>query len=378
MFNKVNRRLRMSIASLFTIALLCLTAVSGFAAENLNNQNTTEQPTISTTDQIQAVLNDFIAKDTSLRNWKLLDQKIIQVSADQTNNNVSIIFDISREHILNYAKPEDSPALKGRLNYLQQNGEQLSAKALAQANKDIEMWKHDINEYITTPQNAFERIKVTATLDASGIVQPETVKFFRDDPIGNFIPISINEIPSNTSVEQNAFDAIKGKVSLSQVEEMAVSPLAIVNYDRIAARDYVRRYTSNTSLNCSSTSTTKQDKSKYNSSYTAYTCNDCANYVSQGLKAGGILTDGTWYKDSSAWINVGSLTNYMVGKQYWIADTMNNCVAGFPFSLKAYQHVMMMSYNDGTTRKYCAHTSDRLDTIWSGGSSDATYYRINY
>lgn len=51
--------------------------------------------------------------------------------------------------------------------------------------------------------------------------------------------------------------------------------------------------------------------SYYNKEYTVYPNADCANFVSQCLKAGGLATDQIWYKDSNTWISVVSLTNYL-------------------------------------------------------------------
>ncbi|SFH31450.1 Putative amidase domain-containing protein [Desulfotomaculum arcticum] len=376
MLNKANLRLRILIASLVAFALFCLPAVSGYAAETFINQEATGKINPVVYEQFELIINDFIGQDTELRNWELLDQQINHIASAQSGQDVSITFHIERKHLLKFAKAEDSPALKGRLKYIQNNGKQLSANALAKANKEIEIWKRDLNEYITTPQHCSDHIKVTATLDANDKVIPDTIKFYAEDPVGNFLPTRLQDIPSNETVEQNAFDTIKENVI---TQEGMVEPSAIVNYDRIAARDYVRKWVANTSKPCEPDSETVQDKSNYNPAYTAYTCNDCANFVSQGLNAGGIPTDSTWKPYTSAWINVTSQANYMVAKTYWIATTnLNDCVAGFPFRIKSYEHVMMMSYNDGTTRKYCGHSSDRYDEKWTGGTANAYYYRINY
>ncbi|MHB9094612.1 MAG: amidase domain-containing protein [Eubacteriales bacterium] len=382
MLSRFKYRYRSVLIVLLTVVLFCLPAATGLAAVKLTGSVTqqTGVPAVEVTNQVGSYLNDFIAKDTALRNWKLLDQKVTVVSSNQSGYEVSMVFDVDRKHLLDFAKAEDIPALKGRLAYIQKNGKQLSANGLTKANKEIENWKHDLNEYITIPQNCFDRIKVTAVLDIAGLVKPETVSFYREDPLGNFVTTSLQDIPSNATVEQASFDTIKANVSaVSNKSAKTVQPMAIVNYNRLAARDYVQLYTSNTSLTCSGGSAL-QNTSYYNlASYSYYNCNDCANFVSQGLRAGGIATDGTWYKDSSAWIGVSALTSYMVGRTYWIESTnINDCVAGMPLRMKTGSHVMMMSYNDGSTRKYCAHTNDRKDASWTGGTADAYYYRINY
>lgn len=66
----------------------------------------------------------------------------------------------------------------------------------------------------------------------------------------------------------------------------------------------------------------------------------------------------------------------MLNKGYWVVGSLSTCVAGYPFRMTTYEHIMMMVYNDGTTRKYSAHTNDRCQAIWSGGSAE--YYRVVY
>ncbi|WP_169333496.1 amidase domain-containing protein [Coprothermobacter platensis] len=89
--------------------------------------------------------------------------------------------------------------------------------------------------------------------------------------------------------------------------------VAPVSYDHAKAASYARTYTSNTSKTrtCSNGVVVKQDTSYYNSGYFSL-CADCANYVSQSLRTGGIPIDSVWYPsiDSAGrvWYHVNNTT----------------------------------------------------------------------
>lgn len=67
----------------------------------------------------------------------------------------------------------------------------------------------------------------------------------------------------------------------------------------------------------------------YNPIYTNHYPDDCCNFVSQVLYAGGVPGSSTWYADSWAWVNNTSFKNYFTGKVYNIiqvsgTELMNN------------------------------------------------------
>ena len=72
---------------------------------------------------------------------------------------------------------------------------------------------------------------------------------------------------------------IFGKNNISKVK-------AATTYNGGAAANYGLTYTDNSG---------GTNVNSYNSGYAYFQGNDCANYVSQCLVAGGLQTDGTWY-----------------------------------------------------------------------------------
>ncbi|MNW60739.1 putative amidase domain protein [compost metagenome] len=164
--------------------------------------------------------------------------------------------------------------------------------------------------------------------------------------------------------------------TISEKQFSTVELAASVTYDRIAARDYANKWTSENPPG-------GQDATKYNPDYNYY-ANDCANYVSQALHAGGIPTDTTWKPKSTAWINTGhsisnGLIDYMVDtKGYFKKSTKSSTAAGGIINALDYSHVMMVVANDGVTMQYSAHTTDRLKHSFAGFSStEYEYYVYN-
>ncbi|NLW16397.1 MAG: hypothetical protein GX033_01865 [Firmicutes bacterium] len=145
------------------------------------------------------------------------------------------------------------------------------------------------------------------------------------------------------------------------------------NYDRIAARDYARRYTSNVPFtavykyDCGANLNVYRDQTKWNSNYPKYCHSDCANFVSQCLEAGGLPRDATWAPGKSAWISVSAMETYMLNKGYWKESDFQTAVAGAVIRMPS--HIVMISQNDTVTRTRCGHTNDVKDLPYT--SSDA-------
>ena len=127
-----------------------------------------------------------------------------------------------------------------------------------------------------------------------------------------------------------------------------------------------------------------------NPAYSDYTGRggDCANFVSQCLCAGGLPTDGTWYKDSKAWIAVIALSNYLCdryGLPRLSADNSNiqvgspvcyqwhsNWQAGYRLN-----HVTLcVGRNAQGVPIVSGHTRDIKGVAWNYGYSNTTYMTI--
>ncbi|MBS3908154.1 MAG: amidase domain-containing protein, partial [Actinobacteria bacterium] len=265
----------------------------------------------------------------------------------------------------------------------------LSQKQLEAANKDIEIWRQELNQCINTDQTGVVRVKVAGTLDSHGKLIPDSLKFYFEQngaPDGGvvYIPAPLSQIPTPQAVEKDSYDAISSTVkdTLNMKKQISAS----ANYNRISAANYANYYTSNTSALCTSSILANPYYWNTNVYPTYKLCADCADYISQSMRAGGIPTSNYWYYDQNysrpEWWTANGLRTYMVLNGYMNqATNLNQCVAGYPFFLmsggSAY-HAMMMVSNDGTTRRLAAHTSDRKWYIWNGTISDAYYYYVIY
>ena len=158
-------------------------------------------------------------------------------------------------------------------------------------------------------------------------------------------------------------------------------------YDRVAARDYANKYTSNGTNACKCGSIAggssggvnydKWNNSKY--PYQTIFChNDCADFVSQALAAGGIPTNSSWERGTNAWQVSRYLCEYMVNNDYAIETTFDDCVAGHMVKMTTYSnHMVLCTLNDTIDHRYSGHTNDRLNAKLNNVSS-WVYYRITY
>ena len=104
----------------------------------------------------------------------------------------------------------------------------------------------------------------------------------------------------------------------------------------------------------------------YNSKYHNYANQggDCANFVSQCLKAGGLkLNDCSgWVDDKGCLPRVSDLKSCLKKKGWKSSNSFpKGFKAGYPVFVQAYGHAMIASHVSGKKVKICAHTTDRCD-----------------
>ena len=130
-----------------------------------------------------------------------------------------------------------------------------------------------------------------------------------------------------------------------------------ISYDGNAAVNYALKYCRN-----------------YNPAYNKYPGVDCANFVSQCLKAGGFSNSNCDGRDSKGMIiNCGYLSKCLKKNGWKSASTRPSAFKkGYPFFLNDYSHVMLATKINSGSVNYAGHTNDRCgDVTISGG---VTYY----
>ena len=232
----------------------------------------------------------------------------------------------------------------------------------------------DLEEYI----GVYTHMTLDVVAEVNKLHRNDSIiLYFQDGYDTTLYPIEILSI-NDTDMKQDGSTVASEIIASHQNAGIAKG---YSSYKRTDARDYAQTYSSNpTSCTCGSSScVATYNSSKWTSSYTGYgsTHSDCANFVSQAMRAGGLPTDTTWYAGSSAWIGGLALKNHMTSKGYWDTSTFAAANAGniirWYTTSDSPNHVGMITLNDTVTHRYSAHTRDRLDYAFTNSS----YYQTN-
>ena len=204
------------------------------------------------------------------------------------------------------------------------------------------------------------RLEFTMTLAASDLTVKQVVN---DDTL-------FAEMDENTEEITAVNEKEAGSTGLNQFNEAICSRNGLPAYNPAGAIAYAQQWAT-----------------ARNPAFSDYTGRggDCANFVSQCLMAGGMPTDGTWYKDSKAWIAVIAMSNWLCGTYgvpRLVADN-SNVLPGSPVcyqwhsnwqaSFKPNHVTICTGYNAQGVPVVCGHTRDIRDVAWHYGYGDTTY-----
>ncbi len=287
------------------------------------------------------------------------------------------------------------------------NESKLGNAAFKRKNIDINSMSKDMYSYagkeIVEFVNSIEDEYIGKTYPGAVILRANF------DSDGNFIKLQTQNIfgeftddlsitmPESYSVMKNrgreqVYDTLEKYSLASKNISSGIEPMAnTFTYKRVDAANYANKYSSNaTGHNCGKIihkgKTAFQDYNKYNSEYDHYCSNDCANYVSQAMLAGGVPTDSTWYPGSKTWINCDNLALYFTETHNWWQTTnFEKCNAGGIIALYNKKdgdltHVMMVVKNDTVEHRLSAHTNDRKSVLYNSDvlGSDETHFIAYY
>ncbi len=182
-------------------------------------------------------------------------------------------------------------------------------------------------------------------------------------------------------------DELKGRGALCMTEELAeVSTRGMMSAEENAARTnseaqavlYMITYTSNPTVcdYCGGVCKTIRDRSKWNNSVYPQDHGhaDCADYISQALRAAGFADTEKWSYNTETWNRVSLLIPHMLSKGRIGIAPAGVIKVGYLASNG--EHVMMVTAFDGVSYRYSAHTRDRKDAAVA--PSGYTYYNVNY
>ena len=117
--------------------------------------------------------------------------------------------------------------------------------------------------------------------------------------------------------------------------------------------------------------------SHYNSAYNNYAGQggDCANFVSQCLKAGGFSFSGCSGQDNKGMIpGVSNLKSCLKSKGWKSSSSKpSGFKAGYPVFVKSYSHAMLAVGFSGSDIKVGSHTNDRCGDAFAASKLDFYY-----
>ncbi len=379
---------RVKISMMLVIVLL----VSVFTPIMYAEQDNSKAYKAVIEQKVQSVLEDGFSQYYKVNNFKVNydELKII-------DDTIKVDLFVTMNTTLKAKKVEELPYVKGMLKKVnlsdfsyeskaktdeavsKTNKGKLKNEQLAKVSKEIDFKFNDLKEYINKANDNNFFLTVTAKV-SNGIISEDSIIIMAEN-VDTYIPVE--ELLPKTSVkmEEEGFNDMQLVIDS---KEDGYSPSLYASYDRIAARDYANTWSTNPT-SCYDDGTTcgiKQARNLWNNTANPYyveLChNDCADFVSQGLYAGGIPMDSTWKRGTPAnttvaWVNTGYLKTYMLTtKSYWVASTYTSASAGGVL-YTASSHVVMIVQNDTITRKYSAHTNDRNQVNYSNGTGYLYY-----
>lgn len=272
--------------------------------------------------------------------------------------------------------PKDYPIYQGTLWAISQVSDPDTKSQLIEYSEEIlQQVQSSIDERIFTITWINEH-ELQFDLQSGLIISDEYSSESRDDP-GNDQVIWNDKGPRRIEVDLHLFPDYQ--MYVTPIENIGTDILNIFgqnneavihnpesirySYSGTSAASYINTYVRNTTSRCQTVPfIVLQDESVWNPAYPPWYCADCANYVSQALKYGGLPTDGVWYIGSGAWLRVGELQSWITGTGKGGTTACVNLIAG-DVGIQPNTHTVMVGAINPI--RYSAHTSDRRLASWS-------------
>lgn len=379
---------RKKILVLCLALVLCMASTSAFAVEKSKND------VIATDD------NDFTLGNTCLENevitkatkWltenyssvyyiQKLDARIVDEKCALEKNRYTV--SLACEMMYKYESVEEIPFVQGLMSSNIMRA--MNTEQKAAVNAKIAQIKND------AAFGEYTEFCVDVVVEVVDIDDSITWKLYYQDGLDT----SLHDIDVLRIDERNLYlEGTKAAFQIAEMEDISIDKdvtRGYSSYDRFEARNYARQYSSSptTCDKCKGSCNILQDTSKWNEKDYPYNSvflhNDCADFVSQAMSAGGIPEKSGWYRTkgssgdwTNSWTVVSKLEAYMTRSDhvYWDESTFAACNAGNILITNSGGHVVMIDSNDGTTHKFTGHTNDRKSYVF-GNVSNYKYYVIN-
>lgn len=320
---------------------------------------------------VKEALNDYLKKHF---------ETIYQINEIELTKESFVIYDdfslgifLARfSHLLKLDSVKNHPIEKAILTLKNEGLTDIQRKFLGKCEGTFLIF---LEEYSKILQETFIRFKI--------ISDSEHIEFYVETPQAGTYVGAEEALVLKSSTEIYEESIIYLKELLNSVNTNGISN---TDYNPQGAIKYALSYTSNTTKTCCEGDFTQQDTDFYNKDYDYYSGNDCANFVSQSIHAGGIPFDNIFYPYSVAWRYVDfedkefeeDLFSYILEKYASLALSQTVALPGSIIFVdwnknRSPDHAMLLTYNDGYFACFSAHTSDRKNTILPAGFAGLNY-----
>ncbi len=153
------------------------------------------------TNQLEKQVKDFLSKKYE-QHYRIVETDVSLLSQNITDSQAEAKYLTKVTLIPVYKTPGDWPVQKGKMKYLEENRDKLSPDQIQKAEKNIELWNKELLQYIDKPNECSEFLKITAGFLWIGVIKDDTVKFYSEDPIGNYLPVNEEDWTSFKTAEE--------------------------------------------------------------------------------------------------------------------------------------------------------------------------------
>ncbi|TVX98981.1 amidase domain-containing protein [Paenibacillus cremeus] len=364
--------MKMLKALLATLVILTFSSIPSFAE------------TASSTfayDSYQAAIEDKVENFVcnAYDSFYKINAISLSISDLSVNNNViTAEIAVSMNKTLKAKSIDEIPYAKG-LKSKSDDLEAVHDVNAADAKDYVNLRKKDLVGYIGAAQDQNDKFRITASV-VDGKLDLNNAKFEFLNGLVDWVPATAFIPASESAMIQMGYSDVEEGIKVirkgKEKQQAAAVQAQSVTYNRLAASAYANSYTSEV------VSRPYYDHRYWNPNYARYE-NDCANYVSQAIYAGGIPQDFTWRPGYTAWVNTGlnisgGLTDYMVhSKGYFYKTTKMGVSAGGFIIATTHSHAMFVVANDGVTLLLSSHTKDRKQASFADFDSSFKYYYIS-
>lgn len=361
--------------SILAVLIAVCLAVSAFPAyaTNCGENGGNALPAAGTEKSVvSAALNWLYENYQGFYNIKDVHADIVRVHKTENATNYTVA--ISCMTKLKASSVEELPFVQGMY-------EKLNAMNISSGKA-----KEAVDKYVSEIDFSDEYTALSLDLVISADSKGLTM-YFQDGMDTTLYPIDVLKLDAKKMYQEGG-KSVNSIIAEYQDTGNTASLMGYSSYNRVAARDYALAWTGSNVTSCYDDGTScgiLQNRSLWNNSVYPYVSNlkhnDCADFVSQCMAAGGIPVEANkWdrFNDGGngwSWTYVPGLKSYMTGKKYWDASTFAAANAGNILIWSDESHIALITLNDTVTHRFTAHTNDRYNYQFYN-SSAYNYYTI--